>query len=89
MIQTEKECYFCKTTLGLERHHIFYGVANRKLSEKDGCVVWLCREHHTGNTGVHHNRMADLSLKRLCQMAWQEKYGTKEDFIRRYGKSYL
>ena len=90
ILQDEKECFFCKTTLNLDRHHIFFGVANRKISDQDGCVVYLCASHHTGTHGVHHNRELDLKLKRICERAWLEYYDkTIDDFIKRYGKSFL
>jgi hypothetical protein len=90
ILQTEKECYICHTTQNLQRHHVYYGTANRKLSEEDGCVVYLCMEHHTGRLGIHFNKKENLKLKQECEKAWLDHYGkTKEDFIRRYGRNYL
>lgn len=91
ILSNEKECYCCATTLNLHRHHIFYGMANRKLSEKDGCWVYLCASHHNmGTYGVHNgNRRLDVLLKKECQERWEAIYGTREEFIKRYGKSYL
>lgn len=69
---------------------VFYGTANRRLSDEDGCVVYLCQFHHTGSAGVHFNKKIDLALKAKCQLQWQKHYNkTTEDFIRRYGRSYL
>ena len=69
---------------------VFYGTANRRLSDEDGCVVYLCQFHHTGAAGVHFNKKIDLALKAKCQLQWQNHYKkTTEDFIRRYGRSYL
>lgn len=69
---------------------VFYGTANRKLSDDDGCVVYLCQNHHTGAAGVHFNKKINLALKAKCQLQWQKHYNkTTEDFIRRYGRSYL
>lgn len=69
---------------------VFYGTANRRLSDEDGCVVYLCQFHHTGAAGVHFNKKIDLALKAKCQLQWQKHYNkTTEDFIRRYGRSYL
>lgn len=65
------------------------GVANRRLSEKWGCWVYLCYEHHEGNTGVHHNRDLDLRLKQFAQEVFEAKLGTREDFRRIFGKSYI
>lgn len=88
-LQKNKECYVCRTTLRLHKHHIFFG-ANRRLSEQDGCVVWLCGKHHNlSNSGVHFNRDLDLKLKRLAQEEWEKVNGDRNDFIRRYGKNYI
>ena len=87
ILQTEKECFVCKTTYGLECHHVCFGNA-RKQSEQHGLKVWLCAEHHRGNSGVHFNRELDLSIKRFAQTEF-EKTHTREDFIRIFGKSYL
>ena len=90
LLQRNKACYVCGTTLNLHLHHIFYGTANRKLSDADGCVVYLCQSHHTGALGVHHVRKLDLTLKARCQIEWQKQYNkTTEDFIKRYGRSYI
>ncbi len=89
IIQKNKECFFCGMTEDLDKHHIFGG-PNRKLSEKYKCVVWLCKRHHTmSNEAVHLNRGNDLALKTKCQESWENIYGSREDFIRIFGKSYL
>ena len=90
ILQHNKACYICGTTLNLQLHHVYYGTANRKLSDIDGCVVWLCMYHHTGTAGAHLNYNVSLRLKQEMQKAWQEYYNkTTEDFIKRYGKNYL
>lgn len=89
IIQTNKACWVCGYTMELERHHIFYGSANRKLSEKWGCWCWLCHEHHTGNTGIHFNPDLDDILKKYAQERFEALCGTREDFRRIFGKSYL
>lgn len=90
IIQKEKECFICKTCLDLQLHHVIFGSANRKLADEDGLTVYLCLSHHTGALGVHHIRELDLELKRIAERAWMDHYGkTKEEFIRRFGKSYL
>ena len=88
---SSKICYFCKTTYNLHKHHIFYGTANRKKSEQDGCWCWLCAKHHNmSDEGVHFNRQVDLLLKARTQLAWMQTYNkTTEDFIKRYGRNYL
>lgn len=87
IMQTEKECYICGRTEPLHKHHIYMG-ANRRLSEKYGCWVWLCPEHHTGNTGVHNNRNLDLMLKKLCQTEFEKEH-CRAGFYAVFGKSFL
>ena len=92
IIQNKKECYQCKTTYGLELHHCIYGNANRKLADEDGLTVWLCVEHHKGTNGVHGKNGNEIStyLKQLAEKRWCEFYNkTTEQFIKRYGRSYL
>lgn len=95
IVQNKKECFLCgeKKEYGynrLELHHCFGGVANRKLSDKYGLVVWLCGEtcHRNGPNAVHKNRESDLIIKRAAQRAF-EKDHTREEFIRVFGKSYI
>ena len=92
IIQEEKQCYICETTYNLECHHCIHGTANRKLAEKDGLKVWLCVAHHRGDFGVHgkFGSMLDLKLKQTAELVWMTYYGkTEEQFIKRYGKSYI
>jgi hypothetical protein len=101
ILHDEKEgCYVCthnlvktpysdkRTFYVTECHHIFFGVANRRLSEKHGMKVRLCQEHHRGNTGVHNNRVLDLLLKEIAQRKFEETH-SRQDFIQVFGKSYL
>jgi len=88
-MQKEKQCYVCGTTYNLHDHHIVYGTANRRNSERLGLKVWLCQEHHTGSTGVHFNRGLDLHLKELAQKHFEAWNGARNEFQRIFGKSYL
>lgn len=89
IIQKEKECYLTGSINNLHCHHIFGG-ANRKLSEKYGLKVWLRADwHNMSNYGVHFNKNLDLELKRVGQLAFESRFGTREDFRRIFGKSYL
>lgn len=88
IIQTEKECYFCKSQVWLENHHIFGG-ANRPKSEKYGLTVWLCHYcHNEPPRGVHHNRQNMDYLRRIGQQAFNEHYPNK-DFIFEFGRNFL
>jgi len=97
IIQKEKICFLCGCATptgyydGLEDHHIFFGTGNRAKSEKRGLKVWLCGEtcHRTGKRAAHRNRETDLFLKRHAQAVYEETYGSRADFIREFGRSYL
>ena len=84
-------CYVCKTTQGLHMHHIFYGLANRKQSEKWGCTCYLCGKHHNlSNDGVHFNKALDDLLKQECELWCLKTYGwTIDDFIKEFGRNYI
>lgn len=71
-----RTCFLCSREGLVEEHHIFYGTANRKLSERYGLKVKLCPEcHRAAKIGIHGgNRSADLKLKRTGQMAFEERY---------------
>lgn len=93
LIQSEKECYICRAmynernTRNLQCHHIFGG-SRRKKSEADGLKVWLCREHHLGNEGVHIDPVVNIWIKRRAQKKYEETH-TRDEFMERYGRNYL
>lgn len=87
IIQSEKECYVCKTTQGLHNHHIF-GASNRKHSERFGLTVFLCPMHHNmSDYGVHFNKELDTHLKQLAQLKFEETYN--KSFLEVFGRNYL
>lgn len=89
IMQTEKRCYVCGTTYNIHEHHIYYGMANRKQSEKHGFKVYLCGRHHNlSNEGVHFDHELDLRIKQDCQRLF-EKTHSREEFISIIGKNYL
>jgi len=86
-----KRCYLSdQEGVPLEKHHIYYGSALRKISDRCGFWVWLTPELHRGTYGVHgregHN--LDLLLKRDCQRAYEEE-NTRESFMKLIGRNYL
>ena len=89
IIQSEKKCFICETTMSLEEHHCIYGTSNRKQSEKYGMKVWLCQEHHTGSAGAHLNKELDTHLKKYAQTYFEANLGTRTAFRSVFGKSYL
>lgn len=88
IVQEDMTCCYVCGRYGTEIHHIFFGTANRKLSDQYGCVIGLCREHHRGNKGVHQNRELDLKIKRVGQKAFMEHY-PEADFLAVFGRYYL
>ena len=88
IIQTEKECWFCGAMTGLEEHHIFAGVANRKISEKYGLKVWLCNDHHTGKNGAQYDPEKNIQLKQEAQTAFEKLY-SHELWMKTIRKNYL
>lgn len=70
-------------------HHVFNG-ANRKLSEKYGFLVPLRPDWHNMTPySVHMDQWFDESLKCKAQKYYETHYGSREDFRREFGKSYL
>ena len=73
------------------RHHIF-GASNRNKSEKRGFVIPLAFDlHEFGADSIHENpnEGLDLKWKQMAQMYYEEHYGTRQDFRKEFGKSYL
>lgn len=88
ILQESKECFFCGTTLNLERHHVIFGTAGRKTSDKLGLTVWLCSDHHRGRYSPHQNREVDLRLKRFAQSCYEDKH-SRDEWMQKVGRNYL
>ncbi len=67
-------------------HHIFGG-ANKANSEKYGFLVPLRADwHDMADYGIHFNKELRLKFMRLCQEYYLKHYGTKDQFIKEFGK---
>lgn len=90
IIQDKKQCYVCNTTNNIHIHEVFFG-RNRQKSIEDGCCIYLCGKHHNlSNQGIHFNHKLDIEVKKQMELYWLKHYNkTTEDFIKRYGRSYL
>lgn len=90
IIQDTKECFITGQTTGLHKHHIFGG-ANRDLSEKYGLTIWLISQLHNmgGDKCVHQNKELMQLVRRTGQLAFERVHGTREDFIKIFGRNYL
>jgi hypothetical protein len=93
IMQSEKECYFCKNTQGLDEHHVFGG-PNRKIAEKYGLKIWVCNNftrnkcHKEIHEGVETKELMEY-LHREGQKAFEREWGTREDFMWLFGRNYL
>lgn len=87
IISNSKRCYVCGSDYQLEKHHTIFGTANRTKADKDGLWVYLCHRDHQA---IHNQDIWEKrALQEISQTKWEEKYGNREAFIKRYGKSYL
>lgn len=90
LLSNDRKCYICGSPYNLHKHHIFYGTANRRQSERYGCWVYLCYFHHNGSdAGVHFSKPVDERLKQKCQEAFEAQVGSRSDFISIFGRNYL
>lgn len=82
-------CFFTGSNQ-VERHHIF-GAHNKENSERFGYIIPLIPEMHPN--GVHYNRKKypdmDIKLKQMSQRHFEINHGSRTDFIRIFGKSWL
>ena len=88
ILQAEKACYLCGRRFHLEKHHIFGGVANRKLSEKHGLWVYLCADCHRGTEGAQYDRTKNQRLKMDAQFAFERTHPHAE-WMKIFRKNYL
>lgn len=96
IIQRNKVCYLCGKAYEygpdrLEEHHIFEGNPGRKNSEKYGLKVYLCGSkcHRTGRESAHQCGETMQRLHEDGQRAFEEHHGTREEFMRIFGRNYL
>lgn len=73
----------------IERHHVFGGF-NRTRSEKYGYIAPIVDDMHpNGVKAPKEWQEIDESLKKQCQKHYEQNHGTREDFIKEFGRSYL
>ena len=73
----------------VERHHIFCG-AYKKNSEKRGFIAPLRYDLHPNGSGKGKDAEGlGEKLKKMAQEYYESHYGTREDFIKEFGKSRL
>ena len=95
MQQKDGRCYLCQMLHGdysikhdLEEHHVIYGTAQRKLSERFGLKIYCCAYHHLiGSEAVHNNPEISAMLKDKAQRAFEKRW-PELDFRSIFGKNY-
>ena len=86
-------CYLCKKNGDIipkvvQEHHVCFGTANRRLSEKYGLKVFLCLAHHEeGPEAVHKNHTNARILQRDAQEAFEQHFQNL-DFLKIFGRNY-
>lgn len=81
-------CYFTGMA-PVERHHIFGG-SRKKASEKYGFIIPLRPDIHPNGAQAGKNAQEiDNKLKAMAQGYFERVYGSRDAFIRIFGKSYL
>lgn len=86
----EKRCYITGKRGVLEKHHIYFGIGMRQISEQYGFWVYLTAEQHRGTDGVHgkEGHALDLRLKQDCQRRFEEGH-SRAEFMAIIGRNYL
>lgn len=90
-MNTEKGiCYLCGRVGYTHKHHCFGG-ANRTHSERYGLTVYLCPScHEYGPQAVHNGGRTNIDrLHQEAQRTFEQKSGTREDFMCIFGRNYL
>ena len=86
MIDTKKECFICGSWQNLEEHHLLHGSGRRKLADEDGLTLFLC---HYCHKELHDHGKHDLDLQIYAQRYYEANISTRDEFMKRYGKSYI
>jgi hypothetical protein len=95
-IPNDARCWFCHSPAQC-RHHVYPGNPNRKVSEREGCWVYLCDSCHRmvhAHVPVEQSGRGMVDSMRLlqetCQVQWMHaNRKTEDDFRKRFGKSYI
>ena len=82
----EKKCFITGSYINLDKHHVYHGVGNRSIAEREGCWVWLRHDIHMK---LHDkDKELDRYIEEECQKKFEETH-SREEFRKLFGKSYL
>lgn len=86
LFPTEEFCIVCGNP-NYDVHHAISGNGRRKVCDRYGLTVPLCRKHHEQ---VHSGGcQLKRDLQEMAQMYYEENIGTREQWIKDFGKSWL
>lgn len=90
IMQDCKKCIVTGAVSGLDVHHVYPGNPNRRISDENGFWVYLRHDVHMALHARMHpfDQLMD-ELKVACQEAFEGMGGTREEFMRLIGRSYL
>jgi len=80
-------CYICGKECRTEEHHIFEGSARRQ-SEEYGLKIDVCRDCHNLIHSMRGQKHREY-IHALGQQMFEEQCGTREEFIKKFIRSYL
>lgn len=82
-------------------HHLIFGNSLRRLADGDNLTLPLCNSCHNMAQHkicqIHENPSAEALSKMVGQLAWEKEYyrsdkskdPARDEFRKRYGRSYL
>lgn len=82
------KCYICGKWGRVDEHHVFGGPC-RKMSDRYGLVVHLCRECHSLIHDSEKGKEMKTYLHQRGQMIYEERFGNRQAFIKEFIRSYL
>lgn len=92
ILQDEKKCYLTGYEGGgLDKHHIYHGFGNRRISDENGFWVWIKHDRHIADSPYktpHNDPATDLRLQQDCQRKYEETH-SRADFMALIGRNFL
>lgn len=80
-----ESCYLCGSTHNLTWHEVYAG-RNRQNSMKFGFCLRLCLNCHSEE---QENSQFNAYWYKQGQLYWEEKIGSREEFIKTFKRNYL
>lgn len=78
-------CEICGKREATDAHHLISGTANRQLADADKILLKLCRGCHDD---IHRNSTTATLSKMVGQLLYEKEH-SREEFLKRYGRSYI